>query len=150
MTIQNAINYFESLKIETTKKSENKIYDKFIHILSQLKKREFSKDETLSIETELDGLKLESNYVNRKKHFKKALDKLEKYLKENFSLTTKGYYTYLGTAFGMSLGMFFGLIFLSNWERSMGISLGMMFGMFIGLAIGRSMDAKAVPEGRAL
>ena len=57
MTLQEAYNFFESLKTETTKKSEIKVYEKFLHILSELKIREFTTDEILSIERELDRLR---------------------------------------------------------------------------------------------
>jgi len=150
MTLQEAYNFFESLKTETTKKSEIKVYEKFLHILNELKIREFSKDEIQSIETELESLNLESNPENRKKYFKKALSTFEKYLKDTFSLTSKGYYTKLGSGLGGGFGILFGVVFLSSWERSLGISMGLIFGCTIGMLIGRSMDAKAMSEGRVL
>lgn len=150
MTLQEAYNFFESLKTETTKKYEIKVYEKFLHILSELKIREFSSDEIESIETELDRLNLKSNPKNRKKYFKKARTKFEKYLKDTFSLTTQRYYTELGIVLGASFGILFGVVFLSSWERSMGISLGLIIGSGIGGAIGRSMDTKAMSEGKVL
>jgi len=150
MTLQEAYNFFESLKTETTKKSEIKVYEKFLHILNELKIREFSKDEIQSIETEFESLNLESNPENRKKYFKKALSTFEKYLKDTFSLTSKGYYTKLGSGLGGGFGILFGVVFLSSWERSLGISMGLIFGCTIGMLIGRSMDAKAMSEGRVL
>jgi len=150
MTLQEAYNFFENLSTETTKKYEIKVYEKFLHILSKLKNREFSKDEIQSIETEFDRLNLESNPGNRKKYFKKALSTFEKFLKDTFSLTTKRYYTELGISLGASFGILFGVVFLSSWERSMGISLGLIIGSGIGGAIGRSMDAKAKSEGRMI
>jgi len=150
MTLQEAYNFFESLKSETTKKYEIKVYEEFLHILSELKIREFTKDEIKSIETELDSFNLESNPENRKKYFKKALNKFEKYLKDTFSLTPKGYYTKLGIGLGSSYGILFGVVVLSSFERSLGISLGMFIGMLIGLTIGQSMDAKAQSEYRVL
>jgi len=150
MTLQEAINFFESLKIETTKKSEIKIYEKFIHILTELQSREFSKDEIQSLETELNSLNLDSNPENRIKYIKKTLSKFEKYLKNTFSLTSKGYYTNIGLGLGTSFGILFGIVFLSGFERSLGIALGLSIGMLIGLIIGRSMDTKAISEGRVL
>ncbi len=150
MTIQEAYNFFESLKTETTKKYEIKVYEKFLYILNGLKIREFSKDEIQSLETELDSLNLASNPENRKKYFKKALTKFEKYLKDTFSLTSKGYYTNLGIGLGSSFGILFGVVFLSSWERSLGISMGLIFGMFVGLTIGQYMDTKAKSENRTL
>ena len=150
MTLNNAYDFFESLESETSKKSEIKVYEKFLHILKGLKTRDFSKDEIQSIEGELDRLNLESNPENRKKYFAKALSTFEKFLKDTFSLTAKGYYTNMGVALGSSFGLLFGVAILSSLERSLGISLGLMGGMFIGLTIGRSLEAKAIAEGRVL
>ena len=150
MTLQEAYNFFESLNIETTKKSEIKIYKKFLHTITELKRREFSKDEIQSIEKELDKLNVEANPENRKKHFKKALNRFEKFLKDKFILTSKGYYTNIGIGLGSTFGVLFGIVFLSSFERSLGISLGLSIGMLIGLIIGRSMDAKAISEGRVI
>ena len=127
MTLQEAYNLFESLKTQTTRKSEIKVYEKFNHILSGLKIREFSKDEIQSIETELESFHLKSNPENRKKHFKKALTKFEKYLKDTFSLTSKGYYTKLYGGLGLSFGLLFGIVFLLSWEQIPGYIAGVDF-----------------------
>ncbi|MGL1888722.1 MAG: hypothetical protein OCD76_19570 [Reichenbachiella sp.] len=150
MTLQEAYNTFESLNAETKKKHEVKIYEKFLHILSQLKTRAFSQVETQSIEKELDILAINSRPKNRKKYFKNTLTKFEKFLKDTFSLTTKGYYTKMGIGLGSSFGILFGVVFLSSFERSLGISLGLIVGMSIGLTIGRNMDSIAVSEGRVI
>jgi hypothetical protein len=150
LILQEAYNFFESLTTETTKKSEIKVYEKFIYVLSELKTRKFTKDEMESIEAELDSLSLNSNPENRKKFFKKALSKFENFLKDTFSLTSKGYYTQLGIGLGSSFGILFGIVFLSSFERSLGITLGLSIGMLIGLIIGQFMDAKAKSEGRVL
>lgn len=150
MTLKEASNFFESLKNETAKKNEIKIYDKFLDILSKLKIRDFTKDEIQTIETTLDTYDLKSNQENNIKFFKKALREFESFLKDTFSLTSKDYYAKLGGGLGMSFGILFGIVFLSSWERSLGISMGMIFGMVIGALIGRSMDAKAISEGSVL
>ncbi len=150
MKLQEAYNFFESLKTETIKKSEIKVYEKFLHILTELKSRGFSEDEIQSIEAELDSLNLDSNPENGIKYFKIALRKFEKYLKDTFSLISKGHFTNIGIGLVSSFGILFGIVFLSSWERSLGISLGLIIGMLIGLTIGRSMDAKAKSEDRVL
>jgi hypothetical protein len=150
MTLNNAHNFFEDLVSETSKKSEIKIYKKFLQIIDGLRIRDFSNEQILSIEVELDILNLKSNPVNRKRHFNKALNAFEGYLKDTYSLTRKGYYGYLGIALGSSFGMLFGLIVLSRWERSMGITMGTSLGMLIGMVIGRGLDTKALKENRTL
>lgn len=148
MTLPEAYTFFEKLKTETSNKSEMEVYDKILHILTELQRRELSKEEVQSLEKELTDLNLESKPENRKGYFQKVLSKLEKYVKDTFSLTPKGYYTTRGIGLGTSFGLLFGIVFLSRFERSLGISLGLIAGMILGLIIGRSLDAKAVSEGR--
>ena len=150
MTLQEAYNFFESLKTKTTKKAEIKIYEKFLHILSELKIREFSKDDIQSIETELDSLKLESNLANNKKDWNKRLKEFNEYLKNKHSLISTGYYTGIGVSMGTAFGIVAGDIFGERFEKSLGLALGISIGMLIGAIIGRSMDAKAKREGRMI
>ena len=150
MTLQEAYDFIESLKIDTTEKSEIKVYEESLYILSRLQSREFSKSEINSIETELDKLNLQSNPGNRKKYNKKALSNFQKYLKDTFSLTSKGYYTKLGVQLGSSFGIVAGIIIGERFEKSLGIALGIGVGMLIGVFVGRSMDAKAKNENRLL
>ena len=150
MTLQAAYDFFESLKIKTTKKSEIKVYEKFLHILSELKSREFSNDEVQSIESKLDSLNLESNLANNTKQLKKTLKEFEEYLKENHSLISMGYYTNIGVSTGAAFGVVLGVVFGARFERSLGLAVGISIGMLIGLFMGRYMDAKAKSENRIL
>jgi len=150
MTLKDAINFFESLKTETTKKSEIKVYEKFLHILTALKGRTFTADEIQSIENELDHLNLKSNSENSKKFYKKALSKFETYLKETFSLTTKGHYTNMSVSLGILFGVAFGGIIGSFFEKPLGLSFGMCIGMFVGAFIGNHLDSKAKETGNLL
>ncbi len=150
MKLQEASDYFEGLKNETTKKDEIRIYEKFLHILSGLKVKEFSKDEIQSIEAELDRLDLKSNAEYGKKYFQKALSQFKNYLRNTFSFISKGHYTNLGIGLGSSFGILLGIVVLSGFERSLGISAGLIIGMLIGLAIGSNMDAQAKTAGKVL
>jgi len=150
MTLEEAQTFIESIKKGATKKDEIKVYDRFLHILTQLKARNLSKEETQSIEMELKFLNIKSNPKNRKKYIKQALNSFEKYLRDKFSLTLKGYYTRMGLFLGTCFGILFGITFLSSLERSVGLSLGMSAGLLIGLLLGRRMDAKAEKDDRVL
>jgi hypothetical protein len=150
MILKNRLNYFKSLVSETSKKSEIKIYQEFIQILTSLEQKNLSEHEIQSIEKELDNLDLESNPKNRKKYFKKAHSNFEKYLMETFSLTTKEYHTKLYGGLGLSFGLLFGVVFLSSLEHSLGISLGLIGGMVVGSIIGRSKDVQAKAAGNIL
>jgi hypothetical protein len=146
MTINTAHTLFEKRISETSKKSELKVYTKFLHILSKLKTRDFSEKEIKSIEKELDSLALEANPKNRKRYYTKTLGIFETYLKDTFSLTAPGYYTGLGIALGMCFGVAAGSLI----EKTMGVSSGLALGMLIGLCVGRYMDSKAKIAGNML
>ena len=146
MTTDESMKFFEALKDKTTKKPELKVYDDFIQLLIKLNNRGLSATETIALESKLDELKLKSPDEYNKKHFRKVLNSFKEYLKKEFSLVSKGYYT----AIGMSLGMCFGVAFGSLIEKTIGTSSGLVIGMLIGIVIGRTMDAKAEKEGNVL
>jgi len=147
MTINNTIIFFKSILTQTIKKSEIKIYENFIGILSDLKNRNLTKEQLRCIEEELENLKLKEIPENRKKYFRRKLNEFQKYLKDEFSLTTKGYYE----SIGMSMGMVFGIsIGASIFGAGSGVSTGLMFGMLIGFIIGRYMDSEAEKKNLVL
>jgi len=148
MTLKYAFNYFKTLASKTSEKSETKVYQEFIKIISSLEEKNLSETEVQSIEKELDALDLNSPNGSNRKHYNKALTQFKKYLKDTFSLTTKGYYTNIGIALGSSFGVVFGVVLLSTFERSLGIALGISFGMLIGLLIGRHFDSQAKASGK--
>lgn len=150
MTINEAHKFFEGLNDEAKKKSEKKIYEKFISVLSGLKNKDLSAEEVQWIETELDGLNLKSNPKNRKKYYRKAFAKFEKYLKDKLSLTSKGYYTNLGVSLGVLFGVVAGVLIGERFEKSLGISFGISMGMLIGAVIGSRLDLKAKNAGTML
>ena len=147
MTLNIAINFFKNLNRQTQKKSELKIYKEFIDILSDLENKGLFDKEIQSIEAVLSNLELTLNTENNKKHYKRKLNKFKKYLKEEFSFITKGYYATLG----ISLGMCFGIpIGTAVFGTESGVSSGILFGMFIGFIIGRYKDTEAEKENRVL
>lgn len=150
MTLKDVINFFENLEAETSSKSEIKIYQEFIQIITSLENKNLSDTKIQSIETELNHLNLKSNPENRKKYFNKSLSAFKKYLKDSFSLTQKGHYTTLYGGLGLVFGLLFGVAILSNLERSLGISLGLIGGMVVGSIMGRSKDAQAKAAGNML
>ncbi len=83
MNINDAYNFFNKLSFESDNKAEIKIYKKIIEIFSNLKKREFSKEQLKSIEEKIVSLKFNTISKNRLKYYKLQLTKLNKYLKED-------------------------------------------------------------------
>ena len=150
MTIQEACNFFESLVSEASRKSEIKVYQEFIQIITGLENKNLSESKIQSIETELKSLNLKSNPENRKKYFKKTLSEFKTYLKDTFSLTPKGYYTNIGISTGAAFGIVAGVVFGERFEKSLGIALGISIGMVIGSIVGRHMDSNAEAAGNMI
>ena len=150
MTLQEARNYFENLNSENPKRSKVRIYNVFIDILTKLERREFSQDQLLQINTELENIVQETSADDRNRHLRKKLESFKTFLNDKFSLTLKDYYTNKGIALGMTLGLLIGIIFLRDIGRSLGLSLGLSFGMMIGYGIGRYLDQKAIKESKAI
>lgn len=150
MSITDAIDFFKKLSKETNNKRELRIYKDFITTLSNLNNRIFSEEQLLQIENEIVTLNLKSNPENKKRYFSKKLRVFKLFLKTEFSLVPKGYYTNMGIGSGTSFGVLFGVVVLSSFERSLGISFGIIAGMLIGLIIGRYMDSQVKEAGKVI
>jgi TPP-dependent 2-oxoacid decarboxylase len=146
MTISKTTEFFKERLTKTNKKSEKRVYESFIAIISDLKDKNLTNEELHSIETELDKLKSIMDTETEKKYLSKKLAKFKKYLKDEFSLVSQGYYT----AIGMSLGMCFGVAIGSSIGGSSGTALGVTFGMLIGLLIGKTKDDEMKKQNRTL
>lgn len=103
--------------------------------------------EILAIEKFMNQQDLTVLPKNKRKYYRRKLRDFKEFLKEEFSLITKGYYATLGTGLGMTFGLAIGTSFFG---ANSGVSIGMMFGMFFGLIIGRYMDSEAEKENRVL
>lgn len=84
MTIDTAKDYLNSLLINSKTKSEIKIYEKFINVLTGLEKRELSANQLGSIEKKLTSLNLGHQTNNRKRHIRKKSNEFLKYLEKEF------------------------------------------------------------------
>jgi len=147
MNIYEASDFLNSLIAETDKKSEIKVYQNFLGILTALKNKELTPGELSSIEGELELLKLKEYPENKKKYLKQKLNEFKKYLKAEFSFISEGYYT----AIGLSLGMCFGVApGISVFGPESGVGFGISLGMIIGLIIGRIIDSEAEKQNRVL
>ncbi len=154
MTINETIDFFKRLVIETDKKSEIRVYKKFIAVLSDLVNNNLSEIQIQSIEKKLEDLQLNVNQENRKKYFNKKYNELLKFLKDEFSLISEGYYTGIGMIFGMifgnSLGLTIGIIIGEGNGIAIGLSMGTGIGMTLGMLFGVTKDAEAKKQGRVL
>jgi hypothetical protein len=145
MKINETLTFFLNLKNISIEKSEIKVYNKYIGILSDLKNRDLTRAQTLSIEAELKTMNLKPETKNRKKYYIKKLTEFEKYLKDKLSLIPDGHYMSYGMIFGMMLGTLAGVLF----QFYIGI-YSLLGGMIIGMVIGGIMDSEARKQKRVL
>ncbi len=130
MSITETIEIFKKLLKETNNRKEIKLYKGFITILSNLKSRDLTENQSQLIQEKLSSLNLKATTENRKKYFKQKLSEFRVFLKNEFSFTTEKYYT--------ELGMIYGMIF--------GTGVGMVFGMIYGAR----KDIEAKRQGKVI
>jgi hypothetical protein len=141
MKIKETLDFFLNLKNDSVEKSEIKVYNKYIGILSDLKSRDLTETQISLIESQLKTLNLKTETESSKKYFTKKLTEFEKFLKDKLSLISDGHYTSYGMAFGMLAGVLF--------QFYVGI-YSLLGGMIIGMLIGGIMDSEARKQGRVL
>jgi len=145
MHINEATKFFHNLLSKAVHKSEIKIYENFIGILFDLENRDLTKEQIQTLETKLEKLALITYPGIKKKYFKQKLASFKKFLQEELSLISEGYYAAIGISLGISVGLVLGNIF-----EEIGTSTGISLGIIIGLIIGRIMDSKAKKQDRVL
>ncbi|WP_421764798.1 hypothetical protein [Ekhidna sp.] len=154
MKLSEALDFFKDLIEKTNDKSESKVYQGFINILSNLKNRELTEQQLNSIELKLDSLDLLANSENRKKYLKRKLNEFTTYLNKEFSFITEGYYTGIGMVYGMMFGSGMGLVlgtaFGAGIGTAIGLSTGTGIGMVFGMMFGAAKDAEAKKQNRVL
>ena len=149
MKIKETLNFFLNLKNDSVEKSEIKVYDKFIGILSDLKNRDLTQKQIQSIESELETLKLNAESENRKKYFKQQLSEFQKFLKDKLALVSEGYYAGIGAGTGIVLGSIFSMLFQSVLG-AYSLLIGIIGGMILGAILGGIRDLEAKKQGRVL
>lgn len=154
MNISDTSEFIKKLLSETDKKSEKKVYNCFIRILSSLKKKDLTESQMQLIQEKLSSLKLDTITENRKTYYKQKLTNFKAFLKKEFSFTTEKYYSELGIIYGMifgsGLGLSIGVAIDPALGTSMGLSIGTGIGMVLGMIYGASKDAETKKEGRVI
>lgn len=147
MGINETLDFFQNLKNETAEKKEIKLYDKYNSILSDLKYRDLTQNQILSIETELEKLNLKSESDNRIKYLEKQLSEFKNFLKDRLSLVPEGYYSGVGVGTGIVFGSIFSILFQS-FLGTYSLLIGINGGMILGGILGAIRDKEAKKQGR--
>lgn len=149
MEIKETIDFFLNLKNNSVQKSEIKVYDRYIGILSDLKNRDLTETQILLIESELKTLNLDMKSENRKKYLKRKLSEFQKFLKDKLSLVSEGYYAGIGAGIGILLGSILSMFTFSYFD-AYSLLIGINGGMILGAILGGIRDTEAKKQGRVL
>jgi len=147
MGINETLDFFQNLKNETAEKREIKLYDKYNSILSDLKYRDLTQNQILSIETELEKLNLKTESDNRIKYLEKQLSEFKNFLKDRLALVPEGYYSGVGVGTGIVFGSIFSILFQS-FLGTYSLLIGIIGGMILGGLLGAIRDKEAKKQGR--
>lgn len=154
MTINDTTKLFKNLLSQTNKKSERRIYNCFIQVLSSLEKKELTNEQIDRINNKLTSLNLKEIRANRRKLYSQRLNEFKTFLKSEFSFTTKKYYAGIymayGMVFGSGVGLSLGTAINPTWGLSLGMSMGTSMGMLFGMLYGAKKDAEAKRQGRVV
>jgi Flp pilus assembly protein TadB len=150
MKLADASKQLEKLLQQTSNKSERKVYQTLMGVISNLGERELTGKEKRSIEVALDDLQLEAGTESSLKQLKRGRNRFMKFLKDDHCLTRQGHYTELGMAFGLLAGTALAPLIENAIGISMGLTVVICLGMFVGLIIGQQMDRDAEKQNRVL
>ena len=143
-----------ALLSQTDKKSEKKVYNCFIRMLSSLNNKDLTENQSQLIQEKLPSLNLNTVTENRRKFYKQKLSEFKSFLKNEFSFTIENHYTELGMIYGMSLGSGIGLSIGTainpKFGTSIGLPIGISIGMVFGMMYGARKDAEAKRQGRVI
>lgn len=149
MKIKETLNLFLNLKNDSVEKSEIKIYDKYIGILSDLKDRDLTQNQIESIESKLETLNLNAESGHNRKYLKQKLSEFQNFLKDKLTLVSEGYYAGIGAGIGIVLGSIFSMLF-QTVLGTYSLLIGINGGVILGAVLGSVRDSKAKKQGRVL
>lgn len=133
-------------------KKLNKVYNQFDSLLSELKKKELTKEIVDSINSGINQINSVSESEKAlKKQIKKTQSQILKLVEKELGLVTKNHYRNMWMAIGMSVfGIPLGVAFGTSIGNMGLLAIGLPIGMAIGIGIGSGKDKKALEEGKQL
>ena len=150
MTLRNAIHEFRQLRGRSNRRSKRRLYSNFIQLLESLEFKSLSFEEMRSLERKLADLLLDLNTRSSARDLRYLLSDFKSFLKEELSLTSKGYYLYMGLVYGGSLGLFIGEILLGDIDQAMGLVIGVSVGAVVGELIGSYIEKEIEASGNLI
>lgn len=142
MDLSAALILFKQLISKSDDTSSQRIFRSFISILTALKSKDLTDDQTEMIEGYLQFLELEKIPSFSNELFKGKLRKFRKFLKAKLGFVPNNLYTLFISNFAIAFGIAFGV--------TKGISIELVLGVLIGVSIGVLIDLRIRKQGRNL
>jgi hypothetical protein len=148
MNITETLALLNALKADAKNKRETKVYMCFIRIVTALKNRDLTVEQSRLIQEKLTSLNLTTAPENKKKYYKLKLTDFVAFLKNEFQFTSEKYYTEIWMIFGMSIGTGLGLIIGIAFDPALGSSIGLCMGSSVGMIFGMLYGAQKDTEAK--
>ena len=127
-------------------------YDYFVKLMNAIKEKELPDEVIIFINNEIEIInKIADDDKKLLSKIKKSKDNIVKFVEKQSKFVPIKYYTKLWTLLGMSVfGLPFGASLALTLDNMGFIGIGFPFGMAIGMAYGKSLDNKALANGKQL
>lgn len=137
--------------IQTDRKL-NTAYLQFEKLIEALKDKSLPDSIVDSINTSIEGLNsISDSAKDLRSQIKAKQSNLIRLLEKETKIVPKNYYRTMWLSLGMAaIGIPMGVAFGAILGNMAYLSIGLPIGLGVGVAIGRSMDQKALKEGRQL
>ena len=143
--LKTTIVFLKKQRSKSNKKSEIKTFEKFIEILTQLKQKDLSPEQTEGIESYIKYLELEKIPSFSNEMFKQKLAKFKKYLKNKLRFVPNNYYKTWAISFAVPFSITF--IIQPKLDLNIRIAVISLALLLIGIAI--FMDLKMKRQERS-
>ena len=129
-----------------------KMYDQFEKLLSELRKKQLSDKEIITINENINAINASSlEGSDFAKFIKTSQIKILKRIQKESKIVPQQYYVTLGTILGMTgIGLPVGVAFGYALGNMGLLGLGLPIGLALGAAVGRSLDKKALKDNKQL
>lgn len=150
MKFDEAIQLMDRSVISSKNISEARVKQQFSNILNELKYKQFSQLQSVTLEKELDALFTDLNLeTENNTELQKRLNDFIKMLRLKYEIIPEGYWTLNGVLFGIIAGLLF-LGFLISFTDSPLKFYSPLAGLILGVGIGSLKDLQIKKRGRTL
>jgi hypothetical protein len=149
MNFTQIIQHLRKLQARTEDKSFRRVLGNIISLLTEIQNKNFTKDNELTLQSEVENQLADIQTVQQAKRGYKILRKI---LMRDFGFIPSNYYLSLGMGIGVAIGTSLGISFGVPFNNGIvyGQIMGSGIGVIAGLIVGRILDKRKEYAGLIL